>query len=79
MSEHNKAIQEFLEIACKQIRYKGIHKSIINELTDHIEEQKNQYIKEGYSEGEATAKAIQQISDPVLKDVFFLNRHPFLH
>ena len=66
MSEHNKAIQEFLETACSQIRYKSIHKSIINELTDHIEEQKNQYIKEGYNQEEATAKAIEQMGDPVL-------------
>lgn len=66
MSEHNKAIQEFLEAACKHIHYKSIHKSIINELTDHIEEQKTQYIKEGYSEEEATAMAIEQMGDPVL-------------
>ena len=66
MSEHNKAIQEFLDTACNQIRYKSIHKSIIDELTDHIEEQKIQYIKEGYSQEEATAKAIEQMGDPVL-------------
>jgi cell division protein FtsW (lipid II flippase) len=66
MSEHNKAIQEFLDTACNQIRYKSIHKSIIDELTDHIEEQKIQYIKKGYSQEEATAKAIEQMGDPVL-------------
>jgi cell division protein FtsW (lipid II flippase) len=66
MSEHNKTIQEFLQTACNQIRYKSVHKSIINELTDHIEEQKNQYIKEGLSEEDATKKAIEQMGDPVL-------------
>ncbi|HOP99966.1 MAG TPA: permease prefix domain 1-containing protein [Acetivibrio clariflavus] len=66
MSEHNKARQQFLETACSQTRYKSVHKSIINKLTDHIEEQKSQYIKDGYSKEEATAKAIQQMGNPVL-------------
>jgi cell division protein FtsW (lipid II flippase) len=66
MLEHNGAIQEFLQTACNQIRYKSIHKSIVNELTDHIEEQKIHYIKLGFSEEEATAKAIEQMGDPVL-------------
>lgn len=66
MSEHNKTIQEFLQTACNQIRYKSVHKSIVNELTDHIEEQKNQYVKEGFSEEAATNKAIEQMGDPVL-------------
>lgn len=66
MSEHNKTIQEFLQTACNQIRYKSVHTSIVNELTDHIEEQKSQYIKEGFSEEAATNKAIEQMGDPVL-------------
>ncbi len=57
MSEHNETIQEFLQTACNQIRYKSVHKSIVNELTDHIEEQKIHYIKLGFSSEDATAKA----------------------
>lgn len=66
MSKHDKTIEEFLETACNQIRYKSVHKSIINELTDHIEEQKIQYIKEGFSEEDATSKSIEQMGDPVM-------------
>lgn len=66
MSEHNETIQEFLQTACNQIRYKSIHISIVNELTDHIEEQKIHYIKLGFSEEDATTKAIEQMGDPVL-------------
>ncbi|OPZ88285.1 MAG: Rod shape-determining protein RodA [Firmicutes bacterium ADurb.Bin419] len=66
MSEHNNDIQDFLQKACSQIRYKSIHSSVVNELTDHIEEQKNQYIKQGLNEDEATTKAVEQMGDPVV-------------
>jgi len=66
MSEHNKAIEQYLETACKQIHYKSIHKSIYHELKDHIEEQRNQYTKEGFTEEDATTKAIEEMGDPVL-------------
>ncbi len=66
MSEHKKVIEDFLQKACSQIRYKGIHSSIINELTDHIEEQKSQYVKQGLNEKVAITKAVEQMGDPVV-------------
>lgn len=66
MSEYKKDIQDFLQKACSQIRYKSIHSNIINELTDHIEEQKSQYIKQGLNEEEAATKAVEQMGDPVV-------------
>lgn len=66
MSEYNKSINEFLQKTCAQIRYKSVHKSITNELSDHIEEQKLEYIKQGLDEEAATEKALEQMGDPVL-------------
>lgn len=66
MSAYNKYIQEFLQTTCKQIRFKSVHKSVINELSDHIEEQKCEYIKQGLNEEAATVKALEQMGDPVL-------------
>lgn len=65
MSEYKKYIEDYLQKACSQIRYKGIHSSIRNELTDHIEEQKSQYIKQGLTEEVAIQKAVEQMGDPV--------------
>lgn len=66
MPAYNKHIQDFLQAICNQIRFKSIHKSVINELCDHIEEQKCEYIKQGMKEETATVKALEQMGDPVL-------------
>lgn len=63
---HNKYIEEFLQTTCNQIRFKGVHKSIVNELTDHIEEQKDEYISQGLDEETAIKKAVEEMGDPVL-------------
>ena len=39
--------KEFLDSVCEQIRYKPIRKQISEELENHIEEIKENYIKEG--------------------------------
>lgn len=66
MPEYNKLIQSFLQATCRQIRFKSIHKSIIDELSDHIEEQKCEYIKQGFDEETAVIKTLDQMGDPVL-------------
>jgi cell division protein FtsW (lipid II flippase) len=66
MLSSNKYVQEFLETICQQIRYKGIHMKITKELSDHIDDQKNEYIKQGFDEEAATLKAVEQMGDPVL-------------
>lgn len=66
MASSNNIVQEFLETICGQIKYKSIHKSIADELSDHIEDQKNTYIKQGMDEESAALKAVKEMGDPVL-------------
>lgn len=66
MQVYNKYIQEYLQTVCSQIKFKSAHKGITNELIDHIEEQRIEYIKQGYDEEAATAKALEQMGNPVL-------------
>ena len=56
-------IKEFLNIVCEQIKYKPIRNSISEELKNHIEESKENYIKDGLDEKEAEEKAITQMGD----------------
>lgn len=56
-------IKEYLEKICEQIKYKPIRNEIAEELKSHIEEQKENYMEEGFSEKEAEANAIQQMGD----------------
>lgn len=65
MESFDKRIQEFLQTICNQIRYKSIHKSIVNELSDHIYEQKDEFVRQGLDEETATVKAIEEMGDPV--------------
>ncbi|MCX7711559.1 MAG: FtsW/RodA/SpoVE family cell cycle protein [Clostridia bacterium] len=66
MPATNKPVQEFLQTICDQIRFKSIHRSIIHELSDHIEEQKNFYMDQGLDEEAATLKAVEEMGDPVM-------------
>ena len=56
-------IKEFLNSVCEQIKYKPIRESISEELKNHIEELKENYIKEGLEEKVAEEKAINQMGD----------------
>ncbi len=51
-------IKEFLEKVCHEIKYKPIRNDIAQELQNHIEEEKEEYIRKGESEEVATDKAI---------------------
>lgn len=57
--------KEFLDSVCEQIRYKPIRKQISEELENHIEEIKENYIKEGMETKEAEAEAIKQMGDSI--------------
>ena len=56
-------IKEFLDNICNQIKYKPIRNEILEELKNHIEEQKENYIYEGMEETKAEQKAINQMGD----------------
>lgn len=66
MSVHNGRLQEFFEAVCGQIRYNCVHKTIINELEDHIEQQKGVFIEKGFDEETALDKTLEQMGDPVV-------------
>lgn len=56
-------IKEFLNTVCEQIKYKPIRNSISEELKNHIEESKENYIRDGLEEKEAEEKAIVQMGN----------------
>lgn len=56
-------IKEFLENVCNQIKYKPIREDISEELNLHLEEQKEEYIKEGFGEKTAEEKAVLNMGE----------------
>ncbi|MBR3613899.1 MAG: FtsW/RodA/SpoVE family cell cycle protein [Clostridia bacterium] len=56
-------IKEFLENVCDEIRYKPITEDISEELKLHIEEGKQYYIENGFSEVEAEEKAVSNMGN----------------
>lgn len=57
-------IKEFLNSVCEQIKYKPIRDEIAEELKNHINETKEDYIKNGIHEEDAEEKAIMQMGEP---------------
>ncbi|SKC81403.1 FtsW/RodA/SpoVE family cell cycle protein [Maledivibacter halophilus] len=58
--------ENFLNLVCKRVKAKNLHKKIRKELNDHIEDQKEAYIVEGMDEKEALLKSIEDMGDPIL-------------
>lgn len=58
-------IKDFLNSVCEQIRYKPIRESISEELKNHIEEIKENYMQEGLQEELAEGEVIKQMGDSV--------------
>lgn len=58
-------IKDFLNSVCEQIKYKPIRESISEELKNHIEEIKENYMQEGLQEELAESEAIKQMGDSV--------------
>lgn len=56
-------INEFLNSVCEQIKYKPIRKEIAQEIKNHIEESKENYIEKGMQAKEAEEKAILQMGN----------------
>lgn len=63
MKEYNRT--SFLETVKEQIRCKKIQESLAEEIEDHMNDQKEAYLLEGYEEEEAERKALEQMGDPV--------------
>lgn len=57
--------KEFLNIVCEKIKYKPIRNEISEEIQNHIEELKKNYMEEeNISENDAEEKAIKQMGNP---------------
>ncbi|WP_312653929.1 permease prefix domain 1-containing protein [Aminipila sp.] len=56
---------EYVKKVCEQIRWGRAHKVISQELLNHIEDQKEAYIKKGQKEQEAERNAVLEMGDAV--------------
>ncbi|MCO1603092.1 permease prefix domain 1-containing protein [Desulfosporosinus nitroreducens] len=59
-------ITEYLETVRQQIRWKKAQLPVLEEINNHIIDQKNAFISEGLSEEEAADRAIAEMGDPVV-------------
>lgn len=57
--------EEYISKLISQIRYEKVHPMIEEEIRQHIEDEKEKYIKFGKSETEAEELAVKQMGDPV--------------
>lgn len=58
-------MQAYLEAVQEQIRWKRARPVLVRELERHLEDQRDDFLKEGKSEEEAERLAIQDMGDPV--------------
>lgn len=56
-------IKKFIENVCNEIKYKPVRKGISDELKNHLEELKEEYILRGEDENTAEEKAVLQMGD----------------
>lgn len=65
MPQPENKIAAYLETVRRQIRWRRAQKPVLEEINDHITDQKNAFLDDGLSEDEATEKAILEMGDPV--------------
>ena len=65
MQQPNK-ITEYLEAVGQQIRWKRAQTPVLEEIDNHITDQKNAFIIDGLNEEEATDKVIAEMGDPIV-------------
>ena len=65
MLQPNK-ITAYLEAVGQQIRWKRAQAPVLEELNNHITDQKNAFIHEGLNEQLATDKSIAEMGDPMV-------------
>lgn len=58
-------VDEFLDKVCKNVKYKGAHASISEELQNHIQDHIHDFIDQGFDEETAMRKAVEAMGDPV--------------
>lgn len=57
--------EEYLHTLTEQIRCKMARGTIEQEINDHIEDQKEEFLSEGMSQTEAEEAAVREMGDPV--------------
>lgn len=58
-------LEQYLELAGEQIRWKRAKSSLLSELRTHLLDQRDACVAQGMSEEEAQAEAVRQMGDPV--------------
>lgn len=58
-------LNEYIKTVCSQIRWKKAHSSITEEISNHVEDQKQAFIKRGQSLEEAEKNAVLEMGDAV--------------
>jgi len=59
-------ISAYLEIVRQQIRWKKAQPIVLEEIENHIIDQKDAFMRDGLDEEEATARALAEMGDPVV-------------
>ncbi|NDO46588.1 permease prefix domain 1-containing protein [Clostridium sp. MD294] len=59
-------IKSYLDTVCEQIHFQKAHNFVKKELQDHIIDQTDAFIQQGFEKEIAVQKAIEQMGDPVL-------------
>ncbi|MHB8126137.1 MAG: permease prefix domain 1-containing protein [Desulfitobacteriaceae bacterium] len=59
-------ITEYLEAVRQQIRWKKVQSPVLEEIKNHITDQKDAFINDGLNEELATDKAIAEMGDPIV-------------
>jgi len=59
-------IAEYLEVVRQQIRWKRAQSPVLEEIENHIIDQKEAFMSDGLNEEAATARAIAEMGDPVV-------------
>ena len=59
-------IKQYTRLICDQIRYKKVHDIISEEIENHIIDQRDAFIDQGFDEATATDKAIKEMGDAVI-------------
>src|SRR5665647_3179955 len=59
-------ITEYLEAVRQQIRWKRAQPIVLEEIKNHITDQKSALLKDGIDEETATDKAITEMGDPII-------------
>jgi len=59
-------ITKYLEVVRQQIRWKKAQSPVLEEINNHITDQRNAFVSDGLNEEEATDKAIAEMGDPIV-------------